>query len=227
MDNNTNQTETKNYITVNPKEWQGVPKRIQNASNHNPWDWKNESSYKTVWDRFFMSNPFEEKMVEVLSVGTWEWIEPSEIASGIMQLEKNTEYHFVFWLNGGENDRSDETCELQVMFSNANQFPTDAENESRLCYRLNRNYIKPLKRKKGWELYDISFTTADIQYVQFRFVACRAPMTVMAAKNPEEYAEWKDEPDIYADRRPQRHNMVFEDGWPTNQWYSTKALTQG
>ena len=54
-------------------------------------------------------------------------------------------------------------------------------------------------------------------------------MAVKPAKEPSFYEAWEDEPDEFAKWRPQRHNLVFEDGWPAvnmyggNQ-YSTEVL---
>lgn len=146
----------------------------------------------------------------------------------MLRLERNTEYHFVFWLNGGENDNSDETCMFQVIFTDNSMRASEAEWEQRLCYKLNRAYIKPLKKYNGWELYDIPFTTNDCEYTQMRFTAQRAPMAIMEAREPAFYAELEDRIDEFANRRPQRHNIIFEDGWPTaNVWYSTEALRRG
>lgn len=133
-----------------------------------------------------------------------------------MMLEKNTDYSFCFWLNGGENDRGDEVCQLRVVF--------DGNHDDCLIYKLNRGYIKPLKKYKGWELYDITFNTADSDLTQLKFVAQTAYMAVQPAKAPEEYADLEDVVDEFENQRPQRHNIVFEDGWPANGWYSTKEL---
>lgn len=217
MDTNiTEITETtNNIITVNPKEWQKAPDACVED---------------TVWARFMVRNPFAgeiesaDDIIEVLSLGTWEWVEASRITNGFWQLQPNTTYHFVFWLNGGENDRSDETCQLQILFTNTNVTATLEDFEGGLCYRLNRGYIKPLKKYKGWEYYDISFTTGEKKYTQFQFVAERAPMALMPAETYEVYKDLPDIPDEYEGLRPQRHNIVFEDGWPVNCWYSTKCL---
>lgn len=203
-----------NFITVNPKEW-----------GKNP-----STNRETVFDRFVISNPFAgvlesaAGMVEVFSLGQWEWRDASCVVSGFWELEPEKEYHFVFWLNGGENDRSDETCQLQILFTDSSITASKEEFMEGLCYRLNRGYIKPCKKYKGWELYDVSFTTTQARYVQCQFVAERAPMAVMPAEQLEVYKELPDIPDPYEDRRPQRHNIVFEDGWPVDQWYGTKNL---
>ena len=202
-----------NFITVNPREWR-----------------KNPEAVDTVWDHFFISNPLAGEipsagsMVEILSVGTYEWQDKSQITNGCQELQPHTEYHLVFWLNGGENDRSDETCELQILFTNHSVTAPIAEFENGMCFRLNRGYIKPLKKYKGWEYYDIPFTTTDARYTQFQFVADRAPMALMPAEKPDVYKSLEEVLDPFEGKRPQRHNIVFEDGWPSNKWYSTEML---
>lgn len=46
----------------------------------------------------------------------------------------------------------------------------------------------------------------------------------MRAKEKEAYAGLEEVLDEFEGIRPQRHNIVWGDGWPTNNWYSTKAL---
>ncbi len=130
----------------------------------------------------------------------------------------------VFWLNGGENDRCDEICQLQILFTDYSVTASSEEFEKGMCYRLNREYIKPLKRYKGWEYYDIPFTTTDARYTQFQFVAYRAPMALMAAEKPDVYESLEEVLDPFDGKRPQRHNIMFEDGWPKDKWYSTERL---
>lgn len=211
MDNN-------NFITINPTAWRRNP----------------DGSGKTVCDRFMISNPLAgaiasaPSMVEVLSLGAWDWNAGfSYVTNGFQELEPNTEYHFVFWLNGGENDRSDETCQLQILFTDYNVTATNSEFDRGLRFRLNRGYIKPLKKYNGWEYYDIPFTTTQARYTQFQFVANRAPMALMNAGEPDVYKDLQDAPDPYEKQRPQRHNIIFEDGWPVDRWYSTEALARG
>ena len=206
-----------NFITINPKEWRRNP----------------DGGNKTVCDRFMISNPLADaipsasSMVEVLSVGAWDWNCTSHVTNGFQALEPNTEYHLVFWLNGGENDRSDEICQLQILFTDDNVTASVKEFETGLCYRLNRAYIKPLKKYNGWEYYDIPFTTTQARYTQFQFVADRAPMALMRAEEPEAYRDLQDLTDPYEKQRPQRHNIIFEDGWPSdNRWYSTENLAR-
>ena len=72
--------------------------------------------------------------------------------------------------------------------------------------------------------YAIDLPKPDKKFLELRFAAQNAPMALKAAEEPSAYADLEDRPDEFADRRPQRHNIVFADGWPDNTWYSTKAL---
>ena len=197
MDNNTNinvQENTKNRLYFNPRDWA----LVNDAPGY----------------RSFMEGP-DGELSESFMIGDWGW-NWTEIASQMLTLEKHTKYEFVFWLNGGENDQNNETCQFAVLF--------DGDYDGRLIYNLNRNYIKPLKKVYGWELYCIPFTTGDNETTQLRFMAMRAPMTVMSAGDPEGYADLADCLDEFEDKRPQRHNVVFNDGWPRDAWYSTENL---
>ena len=174
-------------------------------------------------DISFMSNVIDGSVTEALMLGSWN---PGQKAaqSRIFMLTPNTDYRFVFWLNGGENEAGDETCEFKVAFF------SDWENAN--VYKLNRGYIRPLLHQKGWELYELPFKTPDVEgdvSVTFSFVANKAPMAVLPALEPSAYADLKDEPDEFEDYRPQRHNIVFKDGWPSitqygGDKYSTEAI---
>lgn len=165
---------------------------------------------------------FEGKLEEIIQLGTWDTEAVAE--SNHYLLDAGEEYSLVFWLNGGENEKADEICELLIYFNNPNHYKNR--------YKLNRNYIKPLLHHSGWELYSIQFSTpsdSESVDVYFSFRAKKAPMAVKAAKEPEYYKDWKDELDEFADKRPQRHNIVFEDGWPSiymygGNKYSTEVL---
>lgn len=196
------------YLYFEPREWEVNPDTVN----------------QTKSERFFMEAPFDRTMREVLSLGTWghEWC---EIISRNLPLVKGTEYEFVFWLNGGENDRFNEMCQFQVVFTDRPNDVSYRDWEQRLCYKLNRSYMKPLKKYKGWELYSIPFTVSG-EFTQLRFVSQYAPMTLLHADSPESYDGLEDVTDEYEDLRPQRHNIVFEDGWPTNTMYATKVLAK-
>ena len=173
-------------------------------------------------DRTFI-NDFDGGLVEICMLGDWQW-HWSEISSNPLTLEKNTRYTFTFWLNGGENDCNNEVCELRILFNDTAMEPVDRETE--FVYKLNRNFIKPVKRYKGWELYEVPFTTQENIYTRLKFVSMRAYMSVMPALDKEAYAELQDEPDEFDGIRPQRHNIIFADGWPAgySNWYSTQSL---
>ena len=206
-----------NYIYFNPREWSYEQTQYQNGNTFHHPGYNNHFSI----ERSFI-NDFNGDLVESLMFGSWDegYV---KVNSKHFLLPPNTENCFVFWLNGGENDRNNEICELQISFF-------DNPNDSYI-YKLNRNFIKPLLHKQGWELYSIHFVTpscqqADVDTV-FSFVAGNAPMALKPAKEPSFYSDWEDEPDEFAELRPQRHNIVFEDGWPTiNMYGGNKYSTQ-
>lgn len=197
MDNIITDTARENRLFFEPKKWFSITEGTSSKS------------YKSM-----MKAP-DGVFTQTYMLGNWhnEWF---EIGSEELSLEKNTEYKFTFWLNGGENDRFDETCQFAVLF--------DGDYDNRLIFNLNRSYIAPLKKVNGWELYEIPFTTEENELTQLRFMACGAFMTVMAAKEPSAYDGIPDTVDEFEGKRPQRHNVVFNDGWPMNVWYSTNVL---
>lgn len=183
----------------------------------NPRTWKfNKDCPKNVGNRMFLEGP-DGKIAEGFILGDWGW-NWTEIISETMMLEKNRLHTFSFWLNGGENDKNNEVCRFEVIFNN--------DHENRYSFNLNRNFIRPVLKLNNWELYEIPFMTLDNEYTQLRFSAQAAYMTVMAAGPREQYLDIPDHSDPYAKYRPQRHNIVFDDGFPTNTWYSTEKLEQ-
>lgn len=181
------------YIYFNPREW---------------------SIGQNNTEKNFISD-FDGGLTECIMLGAWD-CKPVQIQSPDYLLERNTEYGFVFWLNGGENERGDELCLLQIMF--------DGDGKNCNTYKLNRHFIAPLLHYQGWELYNIPFDTPAGEEgskvaVRLGFVAGNAPMAVKTALEPEVYKDWKDSPDEFAAQRPQRHNIVFEDGWPSIRMY--------
>lgn len=190
----------------------------ENRLFFNAREWSlNESVDTNVGYRTFLNGP-DGVLSEAFIIGDWQW-NWTEIGSAVLTLKKNTLYKFVFWLNGGENDYGNETCQFAVIFDN--------DYDNRLIYNLNRNYIKPLKKLNGWLLYEIPFMTGDNEYTELRFMAMRAYMTVLHAEEPSAYADIPDTVDEFENLRPQRHNMVFNDGWPPNEWYNTENLKKG
>lgn len=179
-------------------------------------EWSMSGGDNAVGQRTFITDNIHGGLVNVWCFGDWNW-NWSQIETKPMHLKKNETYVFTFWLNGGENDIGNETCQLEIRF--------DDDYENRFVYKLNRNYIMPVKKYKGWELYEIPFNTENNELTTLSFVAMRAPMAIMQAKEASAYAELVDDtPDEFADKRPQRHNIFFSDGYPTNTWYSTANL---
>lgn len=234
---NTSEVNQMNYIFFNPRNWSFEQTQYNNQNSFvfsRTYTARNGTGYAQPVraERSFI-NDFDGGLVESLMFGHWDAPAVNAV-SNEMSLTPNTEYRFVFWLNGGENDKSSEICQLRIIFS--------GNREDCYIYNLNRNYIKPLLHKDGWELYSIPFLTPAVSSAmqgtsdstptvatRLAFVGGNAPMAVKPAKEPEFYADWEDVPDEFASQRPQRHNLVFEDGWPSiSQYgggnYSTEAL---
>lgn len=241
---NTSEVHQMNYIFFNPRNWSF--EQMQN-NNQNSFGYGRNSGYQQQLpaERSFI-NDFDGSLVESLMFGDWNASYVCAISKELLLLP-DTDYCFVFWLNGGENDKNSEVCRLQIAFG--------GNWDDCYTYKLNRNYIKPVLHRDGWELYSIPFRTpvayaasgsvagssiptaspsgntdtAPTVAVYLSFVAGNAPMALKPAKEPESYADWEDAPDEFASERPQRHNLVFADGWPSiSQYggdkYSTEAL---
>lgn len=182
--------------------------------------WSLDTAAKSVGERSFIQD-FDGKMTEIFQVGAWD-SEVSRIVSEPIALEGATDYTFVFWLNGGENEDNDETCRLEVIF--------DGDINKINSYKLNRTFIAPTLKVAGWELYAITFTTPEGASVstELRFTAGKAPMAVMKAEELSAYDGWENDPDLYEEYRPYRANIVFSDGWPSGKeyWYSTACLKE-
>lgn len=226
---NNNDTESLNTVTIVPETGEVVD-NAENAGEKTsvtapeknqpkmiffkPRSWKPaKDADKTVAVRSFISNPFGEGLIEAYTIGDWNW-NWSTIETADMILEKNADYEFVFWLNGGENEQMNEVCKLEVIFDN--------DQEDRYTYNLNRNFIRYEKHFKGWYLYRIPFNTGEACYTRLRFTAMRAYTTFIKAEEPESYSGLPE--DLPPVGIPQRHNIVFTDGFPANASWSYKAL---
>lgn len=209
----TEETKMDNNITTITPATQAAEPINRLYFSAREWNF-NKDCENNVGNRSFMQGP-DGIINEAYMIGDWGW-SWTEIVSKTLLLPKNTLHTFTFWLNGGENDNNNEVCRFEVIFNN--------DYESRYTYNLNRNFIKPLKKVNGWELYEIPFRTGDNEYTQLKFIAQRAYMTVLTAKDASEYADLPDTVDPYEQYRPQRHNIVFNDGWPNNTWYSTQKM---
>ncbi len=192
---------------------------MENRIYFNAREWKlNPECLTNKGERSFISGIGGE-IAEAFTIGSWGPDgEPTEIISKQLILEKNTAYSFTFWLNGGENDRiCDEVCQLHIIYNN--------DTENALIYKLNRDYIKPVKKHRGWLLFELPFTTEDNEYTQLKFVSCNAYTTIMNAKDKSEYADLEIILDEYEGQRPLRHNIIWgDDGFDPSMWYSTKSL---
>lgn len=171
---------------------------------------------------------------EIYTISDWipsQYSHFGGIYSKRLPISKDTDYTLVFWLNGGENDRKDEICQLLVIYTDGTaERATSEEYHQNYKYRLNRNGVRPIKTIDGWYLFAIDLPGSDKSFVEFRFEAQGAPTYLRAAAPPECYEDMPDTPDEFADYRPQRHNIFFEDGWPDDDpdvhgnWYSTAAI---
>lgn len=194
-------------INLETIEIAGLPEKLY----FNARDWQFSSKYKKIGCRHFLTD-FMGNMTEAYCIGNWhkEW---TEIQSKQLVLKKNSDYVFTFWLNGGENDRYEEVCSFEILFND--------DYENRFIYKLNRNYIKYSMYYKGWYLYEIPFTTQDNEYTQLRFSTCDAPCAIIPARDKSYYGNLpKDEPVTGV---PQRHNLVFTDGYPQDSHWSWKV----
>ncbi len=209
----TEETRMDNNITSNTPAIQTTEPINRLYFSARDWSFNKECPNNTG-NRSFMQGP-DGIINEAYMIGNWSW-DWTEIISKPLILPKNIMHTFTFWLNGGENDRNDEVCRFEIIFNN------DVDN--RYTYNLNRNFIRPLKKVNGWELYEIPFRTGDNEYTQLKFVGMRAFMTILEAKDAAEYADLPDNPDPFEKQRPQRHNIVFNDGWPNDRPYSTANL---
>ncbi|MBP3616754.1 MAG: hypothetical protein J6J38_01825 [Lachnospiraceae bacterium] len=231
---NTSEVNQMNYIFLNPRNW-SFDQMQNNNQNNFSYGRNNGFSQSFPAERSFI-NDFDGSLVESLLFGDWN-TSYARAVSKELSLLPDTDYCFVFWLNGGENDKNSEVCRLQISFG--------GNWDDCYTYKLNRNYIKPVLHKDGWELYSIPFRTpvaytsvttqsgnsdtAPTVATYLAFVAGNAPMAIKPAKELEAYSDWEDAPDEFASERPQRHNLVFADGWPSiSQYggdkYSTEAL---
>lgn len=148
---------------------------------------------------------FDGEEADCWQIANWNWDWSTLI--GEFTLDKNEDYIFCFWLNGGENDRYDEVCDIEIWL--------DEDYENRTTYKLNRNNFMPALVKNGWYLFCVPFKTAENEKTTIRFNAMGAYTTITASKNPIEYENVEsDEVDAKA---VQRANVVFENGFPPQE----------
>jgi len=202
---------------------QGINKQEDNMQNNiqtparlefNPREWFFHKDTKQVGLRSFITD-FMGNLVESYTIGDWSW-NWSAIVSPYFTLQKNTEYVFSFWLNGGENDRYQEVCNLDILF--------DADHDGKYVYKLNRNFIKYAMHYKGWYLYEIPFTTKDNDTTQLMFSSMAAYCTIIGAREKSYYGNLQpDEPNTDV---PQRSNLIFPEGYPKDSSWSWKVFNK-
>lgn len=196
------------YIFFKPRDWYANP----------------DTAHSNSCERSFYQFP-DGKFEEIYILGEW-WNRYSEIRSNVIPLDGDTDYTFVFWLNGGENDRANEICRCLVIYLSDDQpvkFGNDDWN-NRYVYNLVRGRTRYLKTVDGWYLFAIDLPKTDKHFLELRFNANNAPMALREAAAPESYADIPDSPDEFAGYRPQRHNIAFPNGWPDDREYSTAAI---
>lgn len=150
-----------------------------NARN---WDF-NKTCLDNTGERCFISGLYGQ-LEEVFIIGSRS-NRRTEIVSKPMMLEKNRLYRFCFWVRDGENEEKSEVCQLHVVF--------DGKSDQVYHYRLNGDFIHPIKVVQGWRLYDLFFETHHSSVTQLKFVVERATMTIMHASDPEDYTKLKDD----------------------------------
>lgn len=173
-----------------------------------PERWEPDAMISTNIAKRLTVTGFDGKPAEAWQLGDW-WYNWTSITSKIPiesgWLEPGEEYRFCFWINGGENDRYDEVCYLEI-------FGDCWEN--RLTFKLNRDFTKPILEKNGWLLYAVPFVAPEAtEALNFRFVACGAVCTIAGIPDMNIAACEALTPDVRNFDKPQRHNIVFPNGW--------------
>lgn len=174
-----------------------------------PERWEPDGMISTNAASLIQTRSYSGRTVDAWQLGSWsaDWTAiTSKIPIETGWLESGGEYRFCFWLNGGENSRGDETCQLEI-------FGDDWEN--RLIFPLNRDRTKPLLEKNHWLLYAIPFTAPQAQSaLNFRFVAAGAVCTVAGIPEMDMSVCEMLTPDEHETGHPQRYNIVFPHGYP-------------
>lgn len=155
---------------------------------------------------------FDQNETLAWQISDWDW--NWSTIRGEFTLEENCEYLFCFWLNGGENDRYDEICNIEIWFGD--------DWENRTTYKLNRNNFLPTLVKDGWYLFCVPFTTENNPQTTIRFNAMGAYTTIAPSKNPMEYDSVIS--DEVNEKAPQRPNIVFENGYPEEKKWEVSLL---
>ena len=171
----------------------------------NPKEWSFDRGVKSCVGLQKTVVGFDGEETPTWQIADWMW---SWTTLGTtMELEPESEYIFTFWLNGGENDRSDEVCNLDVWFG--------GDWDNRITFKLNRDYLMPTLVKNGWYLFSVPFKTAQSGTVSLAFNVMGAVTTIAPAKSAMEYSHI--EGDENDPERIMRPNIVFPSGYPEEE----------
>lgn len=177
-----------------------------------PERWEPDPMISTNAAKHLRVRGFNGKSTEVWQLGDWNggWTAiVSQIPIEAGWLESGLDYRLCFWLNGGENAKKTEVCALEVFGDSW---------EDRLIFHLNRDRTRPLLEKNNWLLYAIPFKAPEAtEALTFRFVAADAVCTVAGIPDMDMSACEELTPDERIPDLPQRHNIVFPDGYPPEQ----------
>lgn len=170
-----------------------------------PEEWQFDSGVNSCVGGIKTVKGFDGKDTEAWQLADWNWSWTS--LRTVIDLAPDTEYIFTFWLNGGENARCDEVCNLEIWFGD--------DWDGRLMFKLNRDFFMPTLVKNGWYLFSVPFTTPSEGTTTMRFNAMGAVVTIAPAKSAMEYEDIEGDED--SNGMPQRPNIVFENGYPEEQ----------
>lgn len=144
------------------------------------------------------------KNKKVLGWQMGDWNYSWSVICSDFNLIPGEEYRFNFWLNGGENERHDEICELEIFGEDWN---------ARQTFALNRNHTKPILYKGGWYLFSIPFTATD-ETMTMRFNVQRAVCSLIPASYTDIETADMLESDEEDTTKLQRSNIVYKHGYP-------------
>lgn len=173
-------------------------KIMKNTILFNPRNWKfNAETEDNVGERSYITDFDGINLIEAYTIGD-AGLHYTEICSNVMTVEPETEYCFLFWANGGANEVGTEICQLQIIPTDGNV--TDEELEDKMVYKLNKDFIKPIKKNKSWRMYMIPFKTTQKTGVQLRFAVMEAILTIKPAEVPAEFVDVENVEEAQAQR---------------------------
>lgn len=170
-----------------------------------PADWDIDTDAHSTVAALKAMPGYNHKRAQGWQLGDWgyNW----STISADFQLSAGEEYCLHFWLNGGENDRHDEVCELEIFGDDWN---------ARQTFALNRNHTSYVTYRNGWYLFSICFVAKD-DFVTMRFNAQRAVCSLLPASLTDIELAATEPADNIDETKPQRTNIVFRNGWPDEE----------